>query len=198
MIRLGNDGVCVDCKPVLVQKFREGAAKETPEQIRRGVLIHEILVRSFGLLCFAWAGLHFELVYLELSRGTQFAFLGTFLIAILASLEIGLGIGLMRLRRWARISAGFYSVFSWLAIFLELRIANGVHPAPDSLLLGMRIMFTGALLWLLARWKSDIIFSRGYRRVILETPALGRRIFWFIAVLFVIGGGLGVLSILLS
>jgi hypothetical protein len=181
-----------------MQKLREGVAKLTPEQIRRSVLAHEILVRSFGLLCFAWAGIHFELVYLALSRGTQLAFIGTFLIAIIASLEICLGIGLMRLRRWARISAGFYAVFGWLAIFLELPIANGVPPAPDSILLGMRIMFTGALLWLLARRKSDIVFSCDYRRVILETRVLGRRILWLIAVLFVIGGSLGVLSILLS
>lgn len=195
VIRIGNEGVCADCKPILVQKLREGLVKQTSEEIRRSVFVHEILVRSSGLLCFAWAAIHLELVCLAPRIRADFALMAMFFLTIIGGLEICLGIGLMRLRRWARISAGYYASFGWIAIFLESPIANGVPPAPDGTFLGIRILFTGALLWLLAGRKSSVVFSGDYKRVIAETEALGGEILTLTALLF--SASLGILMAIL-
>jgi len=197
VIRIGSDEVCEGCKPILIQKLREGLVKQTSEEIRRSALGHESLIRCFGFICFGWATLHIELVYSALRNQSSVALVATFVITIIAGSEIALGIGLMRLRRWARLPAWFYGVFSWLAIFLELPLVSDLHPGADSTLPGMRILFTGALLWLLATEKCRVAFSYDYIRVIAETPAIGRRFFWVTATVLGFVASLGILLALL-
>src|SRR5262249_11951409 len=94
-------------------------------------------------------------------------YLGFFLI------NLALGIGLTRLRPWARWAeaalVGLYLALNAVTTFGALFM---VGPAAGPVLFGAAITWTilGAILWLLLSRKGAVVFSPEYQDVIARTP----------------------------
>jgi hypothetical protein len=149
------------------------------EAVRRAHLNHEANIRSVGSLHILGAVLSFfGLVVMAVAwdpagRATAFAmpvfavYLGFFLI------NLALGIGLTRLRPWARwletALIGLYLALNAVTTFGALFM---VGPAAGPVLFGATVTWTilGAILWLLLSRKGAVVFSPEYQDVIARTP----------------------------
>ena len=162
VIPIGGRYICSECKPVVVQKMREGVVGDPEyERIRKEHINHEASVKSVGLLYFlgggflAVAGVCY-LFALGISNRAEFgAAIGVLFIAV-AGVQIWTGIGLRRLKSWARIPAGVLSGLGLLAVPIGTLI-------------------NGYILYLLFCKKGTMVFSEGYQRVIAETPHIKYR-----------------------
>ena len=163
-IRLGSGFVCANCKPIALQKLREGA-NSTSEQIRQEHIKHEASVKSVGILYFLAAT---ALILLSVSLmtvtlgGSRSSDLGVFFVAasffglLLGVALIWVGIGVRGLKSWARIPAG---------------ILSGI----GLLYLGLGTIVNAYILYLLFCQKGKTVFSDEYKRVIAETPHIKYR-----------------------
>ena len=184
VIRLGGGYVCAACKPIATQKLREGIlGNDTAEQIRNEHLKHEASVKSVGILYFlsASAMLIVSIVSITAlvadsspsgfpSLAAGVVFLGLSVILICG------GIGLRRLKPWARVLAGILSSLGLLGFPLGTLI-------------------NGYILYLLFSTKGRMVFSPDYQRIIRETPHIKYRtsiIIWFLLglVLFIVAAGM--------
>lgn len=180
VIRLGSGSVCAECKPVALQKIREGVVDNQSEQIRRDHLSHESSIQSVGFLCFLGA-VACLLAGTALSASSR-PWPGVFLL-LLGGVYAWTGFGLRRLERWSRVAAG---VFSGLALL----------NFPIGTLLGVYILY------LLFSTKGAMVFSDQYKQVIKDTPHLRYRtpiVGWILlAVLVLLLAGLTVGLLLAS
>jgi hypothetical protein len=155
VVRLGDGFVCAACKPVALQRLREGVASNAAEDIRNEHIKHEASVKSVGVLYFIGA---FFMVLLGAMillapsgpTGVETALAGSFIICA-AVLQFATGLALRRLKRWARIVAGIFSGIGLLGFPLGTII-------------------NGFILYLLFSKKGTMVFSPEYQEVIAQTP----------------------------
>jgi hypothetical protein len=157
VVKLGGAYVCAGCKPIAVQKLQEGVVSSQAEETRKDHIKHEASIKSVGFLYFFGAAFLLlasipTFIPSSRARGSIFAFL----FLGLAALQLWAGVGLRRLRPWARIPSGLLSGFGLLAFPLGTLI-------------------NGYILYLLFSKKGTTIFSDEYRRVIQETPHIKYR-----------------------
>jgi hypothetical protein len=178
-VRLGNSYVCAACKPVVTQKLREGVAiNDGAEQIRKEHINHEASVKSVGVLYFLGATvLLLAGIGLLTASSRPSSAGGGGLMAVLflglSGVQIWAGIGLRRLKPWARIPSGILSGLGLLGFPLGTLI-------------------NGYILYLLFSRKGATVFSDEYKRVIEETPQIKYRtsiVVWiFLAIILALVG----------
>jgi len=179
-IRLDNHYVCAGCKPVAMQKLREGVTNSSAEQIRNDHLKHEASIKSVGVLYFLAAAFLIlaGVLGLTANQGAGVG-LGLFCLAIGAA-QIWVGIGLRGLKPWARIPTG---------------ILSGVG------LLGFPLgtIINGYILYLIFSQKGKTVFSDDYQRVIEQTPHIKYKtsiVVWIFLGLLLVLMGLGLVAAL--
>jgi hypothetical protein len=189
VIPLGGGLHCAACKPLTLQRIREGeSASSAVEEMRKMHLKHEASVQSIGFLYYlGGAGVLLAGIIAVMgatgSRGGVDAFAGLFVAVILIVLGVGqiwVGTGLRRLRRWARIPTG---------------ILSGIG------LLGFPVgtIINAYVLYLVFCQKGQIVFSDEYRAVIEQTPHIKYRtsiVVWILLGLVVALIGLGIIGLL--
>lgn len=178
VIKIGNRYICAECKPVVVQKMREGVVSDTEyERIRKEHIKHEASVKSVGFLYFLGAGFLalMGVIALLATTGTsanrpEFGMtMGVMFIAV-AGVQVWAGFGLRQLKSWARIPAGVLSGLGLLAFPLGTLI-------------------NGYILYLLFCKKGTMVFSEQYQQVIAETPHIKYRtsiVVWVLVGLLVV------------
>ena len=176
VVPLASGVYCATCKTAALQKLKEGVVSSTgAEEIRRQYLKHEASVKSIGSLYFV-SGAIFTLVGIMAvvavgsanARGLD-AVPAMVLIALSAGL-IAVGVGLRRLRKWARVPTG---IFSGLG------------------LLGFPIgtLINGYILYLVFSRKGRMVFSDEYQDVIAQTPHIKYRtsiVVWILLALLLV------------
>ena len=177
IIRLDNNYVCAGCKPVALQRVREGVSNSTADQIRNQHIKHEASVKSVGLLYFLAATflILVGLMSLTTREGVNIG-VGFFLLA-LGFAQIWVGIGLRKLKSWARIPTGILSGFGLLGFPLGTII-------------------NGYILYLIFSRKGKTVFSDDYQRVIEQTPHIKYKtsiVIWILLGLVVFLVGLALL-----
>jgi hypothetical protein len=181
VIRLNNRYVCAGCKPIVVQKMREGVTNRGAEQVRKDYIQHEASVKSVGILYFLGASF-FLLASLGMfkssARGVSNAGVGVLFLG-LGAVQIWTGLGLRRLQPWARVPSG---------------ILSGLG------LLGFPIgtLINGYILYLLFSKKGTMVFSEDYKRIIEETPHIKYRtsiVVWICLGLLLLLIGVGLIAV---
>jgi hypothetical protein len=179
---LADKPCCAACKPVILQRLQEGlpVANIAAEEIRKAHIQQEASIKSVGVLYFIGAfglfcmGLAQTLPYIGGAGRAEIAVAGA--VFLLMSFGfIATGIGLRRLRRWARIPTG---------------ILSGIG------LLGFPVgtLINGYILYLVFSKKGGTIFSPEYRDIIQQTPHIKFRtstaswIILGVILLLIIGG----------
>ncbi len=160
VVRLGDGFVCAACKPVELQRLREGVAASDVEDIRNEHIKHEASVKSVGVLYFIGAFFMVLLGGMILvapsgPTGVETVMAGGFIICA-AALQFATGLALRRLKRWARIVAGIFSGVGLLGFPLGTII-------------------NGFILYLLFSKKGKTVFSPEYQEVIAQTPHIKYR-----------------------
>jgi hypothetical protein len=179
-IRLDNSFVCAGCKPIALQRMREGVASNNAEQIRNDHIKHEASVKSVGILYFLAAAL-FILAGasgMATSNGPRLA-VGLAFVC-LGGLQIWLGLGLRQLKSWARIPTAVLSGIGLLAFPLGTLI-------------------NAYVLYLVLCQKGRTVFSADYKRVIEQTPHIKYKtsiIVWILLGLLLLLIGLVFLGVL--
>lgn len=182
MIRLGSGFVCAACKPIALQKMQEGVADNSSEAIRQEHIKHEASVKSVGflylfsaVLMFVFGGMGVFVIGSAQSGGGGSG-LGVMLgliLLVLAGVQVWVGLGLRRLRTWARIPAGILSGIGLLSF-------------PLGTIINLYVLY------LLFSRKGKMVFSPQYRRIIEETPHIQYKtsvVVWiFLALLLVLMG----------
>jgi len=182
VVRLAEAFVCAACKPIRLQKMSEGVTDSTAEQIRKDHIKHEASIKSVGVLYFlsgtflGFAGI----VGLASGEGPGIGG-GILLLALSAGLFM-VGVGLRRLRGWARVASGVLAGIGLLGFPLGTLI-------------------NGYILYLLFSAKGKTIFSEDYQRVIAQTPHIKYRtsmVVWILAGLVLVLFLVGVFGLILS
>ena len=181
-IRLDNNFVCAGCKPVALQRLREGVSSNNAEQIRKEHLKHEASVKSVGILYFL--GATFLLIAgvagLVTADGAEKLF--GLVLAALGVLQMWVGIGVRRLKSWARIPTAVLSGIGLLAFPLGTLI-------------------NGYILYLVLCQKGKIVFSEEYKRVIEQTPHIKYKtsiVVWIFLGLLIVLIGLALIGVLVG
>lgn len=169
VVRLGDGFVCASCKPLAVQRMREGVASNDAEDIRNEHIKHEASIKSIGILygLGAVAMLVMGVVFMFSLLGTasrapsgqsEPAFLLGFgaIFVVLGGLQLAVAIGLRRLKPWARVVAGIFSGIGLMGFPLGTLI-------------------NGYILYLLFSQKGKMVFSEEYQDVIAQTPHIKYR-----------------------
>lgn len=171
VILVDNAWVCAACKPVAIQKLREGvaiSANAEAEAIRRAHISHEASIKSVGILYLLGAALVCLAALVFVAGGVggaagPGAFVGGIKLVVMAvffllfgALQGAVGLGLRRLRRWTRIAAGILSGIGLLGFPLGTLI-------------------NGYILYLLFSKKGATVFSAEYQRIIAQTPHVKHR-----------------------
>lgn len=160
LVELSGRRICAACKPVVLQRIQEGvpAPAGESEVIRRAHLNHEASIKSWGFLqmlggvLVLLGGLAGVASSASDSGGAgAVTALVVFGILIYGGFLLWLGIGLRRLRPWARIGSA---------------ILAGIGPVGFPI----GTLINGYVLYLLLSQKGRTIFSDAYRRVVAETP----------------------------
>ncbi|MBY0395360.1 MAG: hypothetical protein K2X91_02675, partial [Thermoleophilia bacterium] len=153
-------------------------SQEEAEQIRRAHLGHESSIRTLGALHLIGFGgylvglgvLAYQVIRDGKVPGTPVevaAFLA--LVTLALSIMLALGLGLRRLRPWARwVEAVLIVVFNVPNLIMVLVGANSVGEGLLVALLGSLI--PAYLLYLLLSPKGRMVFSPEYRAIIERTP----------------------------
>jgi hypothetical protein len=183
VIQLVGRPYCATCKPLAIQRLKEGVSTSSEfDTIRNEYLKHEASVKSVGLLYYLGGVALFILGLVGVLSSTGSSrdiTVGTPVSALLLLLGLGqfiVGRGLRRLKHWARIPSG---------------ILSGIG------LLGFPIgtLINAYILYLLFSAKGKMVFSDEYREVIEHTPHIQYRtsiVVWILVGLLVVlcGGAL--------
>jgi hypothetical protein len=160
VIQLGERPVCGGCKPVVLQKLREGAVDADAERIRREHISHEASVRSVGILYFIGAVLSIAIAVMTIVLATQEEFLVAAIAAgvllVIGGAQLWVGIGLRRLRSWARIPTAILSGIGLLGFPLGTLI-------------------NAYILYLVLSRKGAMVFSDDYKAIMEQTPHIKYR-----------------------
>lgn len=161
VIPLGTGLYCAACKPLAIQRLKEGVLSNADaEETRKQYLKHEASVKSVGILYYL-GGVGLLLIGLfgfaaAGSRSREIEILpGLFLIALAVG-QFWTGTGLRRLKPWARIPTGIFS-------------GIGLIGFPVGTLIN------GYILYLIFSRKGKMVFSEEYRAVIQQTPHIKYR-----------------------
>jgi hypothetical protein len=177
LVRIGNGLVCAVCKPVALQKLREGVVDNELQQIRKAHISHEASVKSVGLLYLLGAALMLlGCLGVIFTPGGDGFFVGLF-AALFGVAQLWLGIGLRRLKPWARIGSGILSGLGLLAIPIGTII-------------------NAYILYLLFSKKGATVFSEDYQRVVAATPEIKYRtsiVIWIAVALLLVLIGFGLM-----
>jgi hypothetical protein len=183
VILLAGGLYCAACKPLALQRLKEGGAASTAvEEMRKEHLKHEASIKSVGVLYYlGGAGLLLVGIFSAVSlsgrsRGGAETAVSIFVAALFLVLGAGqlwVGTGLRRLRKWARIPTGILSGLGLLGFPLGTLI-------------------NGYILYLIFSQKGKTVFSEEYQAVIEQTPHIKYRtsiLVWILLglVLLVIG-----------
>jgi len=190
VIPLGEGLYCASCKPLALQRLKEGVQSNTlAEGIRKAHLRHEASVQSVGLLYYLGSVLFVcvgtAMIVRIFSTGRSPRALGAAVASFAVFLALGagqfwVGIGLRRLRKWARIPTG---IFSGLGL----------------LWFPLGTIINAYVLYLIFSQKGKMVFSDEYQAVIRQTPHIKYRtsiVVWILFGLLVLLLGLGMLSVL--
>jgi len=150
-IRLDNNFVCGGCKPIALQRVREGVSSNAAEQIRKDHIKHEASVKSVGTLYFLAATFLLIAGVAGVITNDGVEMVLGLVLACLGGLQIWVGVGLRRLKPWARIATAIVSGFGLLGFPLGTLI-------------------NGYILYLVLSQKGRTVFSEDYQRVIEQTP----------------------------
>ncbi|HAV64940.1 MAG TPA: hypothetical protein DCY13_21535 [Verrucomicrobiales bacterium] len=168
VVQFDGASVCAACKPIYLQRMREGVAGSEAEQIRQDHINHEASVKAVGILYLI--GGTFGLIgslglFVMLSSTTtgdgpaeSVVFTGgvAAVLLVFCGVQFAAGLGLRRLRNWARIVAAILS-------------ALGLLSFPVGTLIN------GYILYLLLSKKGQMVFSEEYRQIIAQTPHIRYR-----------------------
>jgi hypothetical protein len=161
VIPLANGFYCAGCKPVALQRMREGVGTAgTAEETRKEYLKHEASVKSIGVLYYLGAivvvlpGAAYAIEGLTQSEAVP-VLRGLALLALGAG-HFWVGTGLRRLRKWARIPTGILSGIGLLGIPIGTII-------------------NAYILYLVFSRKGTMVFSDEYQEVIRQTPHIKYR-----------------------
>lgn len=134
-------------------------AAEGAEAIREAHIRHEVSLKSVGTL-YLLGGAVLLLVALvgatallaEVDTGAAPMMVGVFgLYAVLAALQLALGVGYRRLRPWVRVPGGILSALGLLAI-------------------PVGTLINGYILYLMFSRRGQVILAPGYAAVVAATP----------------------------
>ncbi len=150
-IRLDNQPVCASCKPVAMQKLREGVTNNNAEKIRKDHIKHEASVKSIGILYFLAAAFLILAGGLGLTANQGEGVIVSLLFLAIGVAQIWVGIGLRGLKPWARIPTGILSGIGLLGI-------------------PVGTLINGYILYLIFSQKGKTVFSEEYKQVIAQTP----------------------------
>jgi hypothetical protein len=155
---------CAACKPIAVQRLKEGVISRTTaaDEVRNQYLKHEASVKSIGLLYYLGGGGLLLMGIVAIFVGPSDAsdsvrqplmaavFLG------LSVIQFWVGTGVRRLKRWARVPSG---------------ILSGIG------LLGFPVgtLVNAYILYLIFCRKGKMVFSVEYRAIIEQTPHIKYR-----------------------
>jgi len=166
VVSLGGGLYCASCKPLALQRIREGGAATTAvEEMRKEYLKHEASVRSIGVLYYLGGagllllGIVSVTSFIGRSQDGAETVVGIFIAALFLIFGVGqlwVGTGLRRLKRWARIPTGILSGFGLLGFPLGTII-------------------NAYILYLVFSQKGQTVFSDEYRAVIDQTPHIKYR-----------------------
>lgn len=191
VISLGGGFYCASCKPLAVQRMKEGAtASGEADRIRNEHLKHEASVKSVGLLYYLGGAVMLVLglvSFLAVGRSqasgtTAGAVLTGLLLAALGAGQIVVGSGLRGLRKWARIPTGILSGFGLLGFPLGTVI-------------------NAYILYLVFGEKGKMVFSEEYRLVVEQTPHIKYRtsvVVWVLLALLIGLLGIAMVSVFLG
>jgi hypothetical protein len=176
VIQLADGRYCAACKPLAVQRLKEGLPANTAaEGIRKANLSHEASVQSIGLLYYLGGAIVLcvggltLLRFFSASGGSDRAsavLVSGFLLA-LGAVQLWVGTGLRRLRKWARIPTGVLSGIGLLGFPLGTLI-------------------NAYVLYLVFSQKGKMVFSDEYQAVIQQTPHIKYRTSMVVWILFVL------------
>jgi len=179
-IRLDNCFVCAGCKPIALQRIREGVSSNNAEQIRTDHIKHEASVKSVGLLYFLAAAIFILAGATSMAANEWPRIVVALAFVCLGGLQIWVGIGVRQLKSWARIPTAVLSGFGLLAF-------------PFGTLIN------GYILYLVLCQKGRTVFSDDYKRVIEQTPHIKYKtsiIVWIFLGLLLLLVGLGFFAVL--
>jgi len=189
VIPLAGRPYCATCKPLAIQRLKEGVSTNTAfDDIRNEHLKHEASVKSVGFLYYI-GGIAFLLggaggVIISLSSNSNGAeALGRAVgsTTVFVILGIGLlyvGYGLRGLKRWARIPCGILS-------------GIGLIGFPVGTLINAYILY------LIFSKKGKMVFSDEYKDVMAQTPHIKYRtsiVVWILVGLLVVLCGFGLVA----
>ena len=179
-IRLDNSFVCASCKPIALQRMREGVSNNVAEQIRKDHIKHEASVKSVGFLYFLGAAFLILAGVGGLVTGDGVSMAVGLVLACFGILQIWVAIGLRRLKSWARIPTAILSGIG-LLVFPFGTIINGY------------------ILYLVLCQKGKTVFSDEYKLVIEQTPHIKYKtsiIVWIFVGILLLLIGFGLLAAL--
>jgi hypothetical protein len=165
VVSLAGGLYCGACKPLALQRLREGGTATTAvEQMRKEHLKHEASVKSIGVLYYLGGiGLLFVGIGAVISGGARGGGAETIVVISIAALcallgigQLCVGAGLRRLKKWARIPTGILSGLGLLGFPLGTII-------------------NAYILYLVFSQKGAMVFSDEYRTAIEQTPHIKYR-----------------------
>lgn len=182
-IQLGGRTVCAGCKATAMQKLREGVpSNSASEQIRQAHIKHEASIKSVAILYFLSSAIVLLAALVSAFSGEAGAGLIGFLMLGLCAAQIWVGLGLRKLKRWARIPTGILS-------------GIGLIGFPVGTLINAYILY------LIFCRKGATVFSDDYKLVIAQTPHIKYRtsvLVWVLLALFVALIGMAIVFALFS
>jgi hypothetical protein len=186
VVSLAGGLYCAACKPLALQRLREGeSSTSVAEATRKEYLHHEASVKSIGFLYYL-GGVAVLLIgigtlnWIGGVRGTSARAAGPIFVSIflliLGAGQLWVGTGLRGLRRWARIPTG---------------ILSGIG------LLGFPVgtIINAYILYLIFSQKGKTVFSDEYQAVIEQTPHIKYRTSIVVWILLALVVGLIVLGL---
>jgi len=187
VIRMAEGFYCAACKPLALQRLKEGVHPRPVvevEQIRKAHIKHEASVQSVGVLYYLGGALVVCIGAFALFAGFSgrqssdaiTAVLGSAFLLALGAGQFWVGTGLRRLQKWARIPTGILSGLGLLGFPLGTII-------------------NAYILYLIFSSKGKTVFSDEYQAVIRQTPHIKYRtsiVIWicFGILLLLIGMGI--------
>jgi hypothetical protein len=175
VVSIGGAFHCVNCKPLALQRIREGAgATSAVEEMRNEHLKHEASIRSVGILYYLGGIALIVMGMLGFAAGTgssgriESTVFGVIFLG-LGVLQILVGTGIRRLQRWSRIPVGILSGIGLLGF-------------------PMGTLINGYILYLVFSKKGGVVFSDEYKAVIEQTPHIKYRtsiVVWILLALIV-------------
>ena len=192
VVPLAGGLYCAACKPLALQRLREGeSGASAAEAMRKEHLNHEASVKSIGFLYYL-GGVAVVLVGLGMMArigagggGGQerlFILLMSIFFFVLGAGQLWVGAGLRRLRRWTRIPTGILSGIGLLGFPLGTII-------------------NAYILYLIFSQKGKTVFSDEYQAVIEQTPHIKYRtsiVVWILLGLVVALIGIGLIAAFFS